>query len=265
MHRDKLDAFMRKTGRYGPLIVAALVGSAIVAFVAFTGSYQHQYSLDREYGQTAWIAGMQPMSVEGLVAVASLTLWFAARISRTRLEVWPVYAVLAVGVGQAALMNLASDRHYDWLWLGPEIAVWPAVAFFAAYEMAVWMVRNQPPAEGKLTITVENEDQVQFTAGDSSAPPSTSPPVNGYNGLMDLAEDDTEWLRVQHDRYQRFYEEPRDLDNEEGALEREIGGEPIHTCNGGTGPKGGRKTPGCPRCDALIAGAVAPKGPRRRR
>lgn len=29
-----------------------------------------------------------------------------------------------------------------------------------------------------------------------------------------------------------------------------------HTCNDGTGPRFGRKTPGCPRCDELLAGAA---------
>lgn len=28
-----------------------------------------------------------------------------------------------------------------------------------------------------------------------------------------------------------------------------------HTCNNGAGPVFGRKTSGCPRCDALLAGA----------
>lgn len=30
-----------------------------------------------------------------------------------------------------------------------------------------------------------------------------------------------------------------------------------HTCNGGNGPMWGRKLPGCPRCDELLAGAPA--------
>lgn len=29
-----------------------------------------------------------------------------------------------------------------------------------------------------------------------------------------------------------------------------------HTCNDGNGPAFGRKTPGCPRCDELLAGAA---------
>ncbi len=34
-----------------------------------------------------------------------------------------------------------------------------------------------------------------------------------------------------------------------------------HTCNGGRGPFYGRKTPGCPRCDQLIAGAAPREAP----
>lgn len=34
-------------------------------------------------------------------------------------------------------------------------------------------------------------------------------------------------------------------------------GELKHTCNGGAGPHFGRKTPGCGRCDELLAGAPA--------
>lgn len=36
-----------------------------------------------------------------------------------------------------------------------------------------------------------------------------------------------------------------------------------HTCNNGRGPYYGRKTPGCPRCDELIAGAPARDAPAR--
>lgn len=32
-----------------------------------------------------------------------------------------------------------------------------------------------------------------------------------------------------------------------------------HTCNDGSGPAFGRKTPGCPRCDELLAGAAPVK------
>ncbi len=34
-----------------------------------------------------------------------------------------------------------------------------------------------------------------------------------------------------------------------------------HTCNGARGPAFGRKTPGCPRCDEMIAGAAPVRQP----
>lgn len=38
-----------------------------------------------------------------------------------------------------------------------------------------------------------------------------------------------------------------------------------HTCNHGNGPVFGRKTPGCPRCDELLAGAAPVQWPPSRR
>lgn len=39
------------------------------------------------------------------------------------------------------------------------------------------------------------------------------------------------------------------------AVVVKIGDRLRHTCNGGAGPHWGRRTPGCPRCDDLEAGA----------
>ena len=46
-------------------IVVALFAVAQVAVVAFSGSWQHQYELSIHLGQAHWVAGMQPLSVEG--------------------------------------------------------------------------------------------------------------------------------------------------------------------------------------------------------
>jgi Protein of unknown function (DUF2637) len=141
--------------RRGPdgtaFIVVALFAVAQVAVVAFSGSWQHQYELSVHLGQAHWVAGMQPLSVEGLIASATLVIWYAARYGHG--VPLGAYLVLAAGVGQTVLMNVGAD--YRWPWLGPEISVWPAVAFVAAYEMAVWLVRKrqdgtavvQPPAD----------------------------------------------------------------------------------------------------------------------
>lgn len=125
-------------------IVVALFAVAQVAVVAFSGSWQHQYELSIHLGQAHWVAGMQPLSVEGLIASATLVIWYAARY-KCGIPLG-AYLVLAAGVGQTVLMNLGADNRYRWPWLGPEISVWPAVAFVAAYEMAVWLVRKRQEA-----------------------------------------------------------------------------------------------------------------------
>lgn len=140
-----------KTGRRRAdgtaFIVVALFAVAQVAVVAFSGSWQHQYELSIHLGQAHWVAGMQPLSVEGLIVSASLVIWYAARYGYRKRDAWAAYLVLAAGVGQTVLMNLGAD--YRWPWLGPEISMWPAVAFVAAYEMAVWLVRKRQDAAGR--------------------------------------------------------------------------------------------------------------------
>jgi nitrate reductase NapE component len=144
-------------------IVVALFAVAQVAVVAFSGSWQHQYELSIHLGQAHWVAGMQPLSVEGLIASATLVIWYAARF-KCGIPLG-AYLVLAAGVGQTVLMNLGAD--YRWPWLGPEISVWPAVAFVAAYEMAVWLVRKRQDVASRA----EHDDTGVQPAAVPAVPP----------------------------------------------------------------------------------------------
>jgi hypothetical protein len=159
--RRKPDAVPETGG--GAFIAIALFAVAQVAVVAFSGSYQHQYELNIRYGQTHWVAGMQPLSVEGLVAAATMVIWYAARYG------WPrplgAYLVLGVGVAQTAITNLAADHRYHWPWLGPELSVWPAVAFVAAYEMAVWLVRKRQDAARRVTAATPADSGATMATG----------------------------------------------------------------------------------------------------
>lgn len=142
--RTMQDKDERRRPEGTAFIVVALFAVAQVAVVAFSGSWQHQYELSIHLGQAHWVAGMQPLSVEGLIASATLVIWYAARY-KCGIPLG-AYLVLAAGVGQTVLMNVGAD--YRWPWLGPEISVWPAVAFVAAYEMAVWLVRKRQDGAG---------------------------------------------------------------------------------------------------------------------
>ena len=117
---------------------------AFVAAIAASASYQHQYELAIRHGQAHWVAAMLPFSVDGMIVSATLVLWYAAR--RRHPRPWGAWLVLMAGVAATAVANLAAGTRHGWAWLGPGISVWPAAAFVAAYEMAVWLVRkNQDP------------------------------------------------------------------------------------------------------------------------
>jgi Protein of unknown function (DUF2637) len=141
--RRRPAAITRRAGD-GAFTVITMSVVAFVALIAASASYQHQYELAIRHGQTHWVAGLLPFSVDGMIVSATLVLWYAARHGYPR--PWGAWLVLMAGVAATAIANLAADARYGWAWLGPAISVWPAVAFVAAYEMAVWLVRKRQAA-----------------------------------------------------------------------------------------------------------------------
>jgi hypothetical protein len=249
------------------LVRWAIVSAGVVALTAFSGSYQHQYQLLVQFGQAHWYAAVQPLSVEGLVFTATLMMALAAMLKKKAREVWPAYLALVIGTGQAALANIAVS-YSAWWWMRIEINVWPAVAFFIAYEMVSWMIRARQPVTANEG---QNEAPAPPTPG---ALPEVKPP-HPYTGprpeTVEVAGLEFQYADIE-------IPESDDLpDDEPLAVIPKLpvppvvplrnlvnGSEPVHTCNDGAGPKGGKKTPGCPRCDAILSGAIEPKGARRR-
>jgi len=254
------------------LIVWAFVSAAVVATTAFSGSYQHQYQLLIRFGQAHWYAAVQPLSVEGLVLTATLMNAFASSLGLAGRRVWAAYLALVLGIGQAALMNVAIS-YPDWWWLKIEINVWPAIAFAAAYEMTSWMLNHR--------AAKVNEGQTEVGAPPTPAEvawqQTTGTEPSRYTGLVDILNSPKPLGQVEE------IEIPESDDLPDDAFEPHVlsltsemplkptkqinlvnGSEPVHTCNNGEGPKGGKKTPGCPRCDAILNGQIAPKGARKR-
>ncbi|WP_279508657.1 DUF2637 domain-containing protein [Actinomadura sp. KC06] len=46
----------------------------VLAGIAAVLSYKHMYMLVREYGETSWTAALLPVSLDGMIAVSSMTL-----------------------------------------------------------------------------------------------------------------------------------------------------------------------------------------------
>src|SRR3974390_1957583 len=130
------------------LVAAACAVTAFVAGVAASGSYQHQYEQAIRYGQAPGDAGLFPWSVDGLIVAATLAVWAAARKHASFWRTVPAWLVLIAGIAGTIIINLSPDYPSWGVWLRPGISAWPAVAFVAAYELTVWLVRmaSETPA-----------------------------------------------------------------------------------------------------------------------
>ena len=133
----------RKTSAHSAQTIATLAATGLVAVIAAAASYQHIYELAIRHGQAHWVAGLIPVSVDGMIASATMVLWYAAQHGKAGdARPWGALAVLASGIGATVLANVAASIGANWHWLTPAVSAWPAAAFVAAYEMTVWLVRK---------------------------------------------------------------------------------------------------------------------------
>jgi hypothetical protein len=120
-------------------LIAVAMAAAVVAVAAFAGvvSYSHFYVLGLEHGQDGTAARLTPLSVDLLILAAALTLLWAAR---NKVPVpWPVRAVLVAGVAATIAGNVLYS--FPRVPVGPALSAWPGVAFVAAVEILMWLVR----------------------------------------------------------------------------------------------------------------------------
>jgi hypothetical protein len=118
-------------------VLAAVVVVGVAAFAAVV-SYSHIFDLGVHHGQSGTAARLLPLSVDGLIAAASLVMLHAAR---NQLPVpWLARICLAGGVGATVAANVAYGLPFGWL--AAVVSAWPAVAFVGSVEMAVRFVRD---------------------------------------------------------------------------------------------------------------------------
>ncbi|HUK72219.1 MAG TPA: DUF2637 domain-containing protein, partial [Streptosporangiaceae bacterium] len=124
------------TGRLIRVLTAGTV-LAVAAFAAVV-SYSHVFGLGRAHGQSGAAARLLPLSVDGLIAAASLVMLHEARQQRPT----PPLARWMLGLGVAA--TLAANVAYGLPWglAGAAVSAWPAVAFVGSAEMCMYLVRT---------------------------------------------------------------------------------------------------------------------------
>jgi Protein of unknown function (DUF2637) len=112
--------------------VLAVIAVALVAAVA---SYDHQRSLAEMAGED-WRAWLLPVSVDGLVLVASRTMLVRRRAGQSAGAL--AWAALLVGLAASLAANVAAAEA---TLIGRLVAAWPPVALLFSYELLMQQVR----------------------------------------------------------------------------------------------------------------------------
>src|SRR5216683_1443072 len=136
------DKTIRKLTAATVLLVAAI--AAVVSFV-------HIEHLAVTHGQTQLAAWLLPVSVDGTVAAASLSMLWAARSGLS--TPWLARCMLTLGVLATLGANIGYGAPYGWS--GELLSGWPAVAFVGSVEMVLSMVRRARTAPATDTAVSE--------------------------------------------------------------------------------------------------------------
>jgi hypothetical protein len=101
---------------------ASLAGALVVAAIAALASYSHMRVVSLRYGQPELIADLLPISVDGMMAVATVAL------GDGRHNRWSAWLAFWTGVAASVLANvLAAEPSL----VARCISAWPAIAFRA--------------------------------------------------------------------------------------------------------------------------------------
>jgi hypothetical protein len=107
----------------------------LLALIAGTVSYLHMHRLVVLHGQPGWVAALTPLSVDGMIVAASITLLSESRAGR-RGGMLP-WALLIAGSIMSLAANVAVAEPGM---IGRIIAAWPSFALTASYELLIRQV-----------------------------------------------------------------------------------------------------------------------------
>jgi hypothetical protein len=108
----------------------AIAAVLLLAMIAAVVSYSHMYELALGHGEPEWRAALFPLSVDGMIVGASMTLLSDARHGRKGgLLPW---TLLILGSGASLAANVALADPTIWSRI---IHAWPSFALIGAYEL----------------------------------------------------------------------------------------------------------------------------------
>lgn len=124
--------------------VASIAGTVAVTVIAAVGSYDHQRELALIAGQTRFLATLLPLSVDGMLLVATLALG-DGRKSR-----WSAWLAFLIGVGASLAANVIVAPPGL---VARVVSAWPAVALLLTVEI---LTRSgKAPAEAPEVVAAQ--------------------------------------------------------------------------------------------------------------
>lgn len=113
-----------------------VVSVALLAAIAAVVSFGHMRELALRHGEPRWSAALIPLSVDGMVVAASMSVLLASRTDR-RGE-WLPWTLLIVGSLASIAANVAVANPSA---VSRLIAAWPSFAFVGAYHLLQGQLR----------------------------------------------------------------------------------------------------------------------------
>ncbi|MBL7498268.1 DUF2637 domain-containing protein [Frankia sp. CNm7] len=122
--------------------LATVAAVLTVAGIAAAVSYKHMHGVALEHGEDPVAAAIIPISVDGLIVAASLTLLADSRAGRRR--TWLPYTLLVLGSAASLAANV---MHAEPTLAARIIAAWPPLALIGAYELLMRQIRATRPTD----------------------------------------------------------------------------------------------------------------------
>ena len=154
--QSRADAVIRQA------TTAAVV---LLAGIAAVVSYRHMHTLAVRHGEAAWTAALVPLSVDGMIIAASMSLLFDSRRGR-RGGILP-WTLLIVGSTASLAANVAVAESSL---VGRLVAAWPSFALIGAYELLMRQIRNSAGSAHMPQAAVVDDTP----ASDESLPPAAA-------------------------------------------------------------------------------------------
>lgn len=145
----------------GDRLIQASATATVVAIGGIAGvvSYRHALEVVGEHGETGLTTYLTPLTVDGLVFTASMTLLHAARAGHKP----PLLARFALGMGIAATVAVNILHGLAHGPIGALVAAWPAVTLVLVVELLMGMIR------ARRTTAVPDRTPERCESGDVPA------------------------------------------------------------------------------------------------